>query len=112
MTDSRSVVVKLIVLATVASVAGCSDTSAPGAPADPPAEAASAGTPRDPGGEATPRPMDEVPQQENTADGSRQYRFANGCVVVLEARQAVVKSEGAECASHHRDIALLYASGD
>ncbi len=58
------------------------------------------------------RPMDEVPQQQTLANGDRQYRFSNGCEVVLEPRRAVVRSEGARCELHHRDIALLYASGD
>lgn len=58
------------------------------------------------------RPMDEVPKQETAANGDRQFLFANGCVVVLEPKRAVVKSEGKECESHHRDIALLYASAD
>lgn len=61
---------------------------------------------------AAERPMDEVPGQETNAEGERLYRFANGCVVVVQARQAVVVREGPECESHHRDIALLYASGD
>lgn len=58
------------------------------------------------------RPMDEVPIQKTAANGDREYHFASGCVVVLEARQAVVKEEGTQCESHHRDIALLYASAD
>lgn len=58
------------------------------------------------------RPMDEVPTQKAAVDGDREYHFANGCVVVLAPRQAVVKEEGAQCESHHRDIALLYASAD
>jgi hypothetical protein len=58
------------------------------------------------------RPMDEVPVQKTAADGDREYHFANGCVVLLEAKRAVVKEEGPQCESHHRDIALLYASGD
>ena len=61
---------------------------------------------------AEERPMDEVPGQETTAEGERLYRFANGCVVVVQARQAVVVRQAPECESHHRDIALLYASGD
>lgn len=58
------------------------------------------------------RPMDEVPRQTRLANGDRLYGFRNGCEIVLEARRAVVKREGAVCALHHRDIALLYASGD
>ncbi|WP_312420804.1 hypothetical protein [Shinella sp.] len=58
------------------------------------------------------RPMDEVPRQTQLANGDRQYAFRNGCVIVLDSRRAVVKSEGAACALHHRDIALLYGSGD
>ena len=58
------------------------------------------------------RPMDEVPGQQQLPNGDRQYSFANGCVIVLEARRAVVKTESAACELHHRDIALLYASGD
>lgn len=58
------------------------------------------------------RPMDEVPREQRLPNGDRQYGFANGCVIVLEPRRAVVKSEGAVCALHHRDIALLYASAD
>jgi len=56
--------------------------------------------------------MDEVPGQQQLPNGDRQYSFANGCLIVLEARRAVVKTEGAVCELHHRDIALLYASGD
>lgn len=58
------------------------------------------------------RPMDEVPQQVTLADGSRHYGFQNGCVIVLEPNRAVVRTEAASCALHHRDIALLYAAGD
>lgn len=58
------------------------------------------------------RPMDEVPVQQRLPGGDRGYRFANGCVVVLDAVQAVVKSAGDVCASYQRDIALLYASAD
>lgn len=71
--------------------------------------ACSAPSAQTPAGE---RPMDEVPRQTQLANGDRQYAFRNGCVIVLEARRAVVKSEGDVCALHHRDIALLYASGD
>lgn len=56
--------------------------------------------------------MDEVPARLALANGDRQYGFKNGCVIVLEPRRAVVKSENGDCALHHRDIALLYASAD
>lgn len=56
--------------------------------------------------------MDEVPRQTTLANGDRHYGFANGCAVVLQPARAVVVSESATCALHHRDIALLYASGD
>ncbi|MGN7871545.1 hypothetical protein [Paracoccus sp. 22332] len=58
------------------------------------------------------RPMDEVPVQMTLTNGGRHYSFKSGCVVVLEPQRAVVKSETGACALHHRDIALLYASGD
>lgn len=58
------------------------------------------------------RPMDEIPVQMTLANGDRHYSFKSGCVVVLEPQRAVVKSETGACALHHRDIALLYASGD
>jgi hypothetical protein len=58
------------------------------------------------------RPMDEVPVRKTLPNGDRQYAYRNGCVVVLEPKRAVVKTEGAVCQSHHRDISLLYASGD
>ncbi|AOF92385.1 hypothetical protein [Sinorhizobium sp. RAC02] len=58
------------------------------------------------------RPMDEVPVQKILSGGDRAYSYKNGCVIVLEPKRAVVKSEGARCQSHHRDISLLYASGD
>jgi hypothetical protein len=58
------------------------------------------------------RPMDEAPMQRTLLNGDREYSYRNGCVVVLEPRRAVVKSEGAACQSYHRDISLLYASGD
>jgi hypothetical protein len=57
-------------------------------------------------------PMDEVPVQQRLSDGTREYRFANGCAVVLQSDRAVLVREGAECELHHRDIALLYASAD
>ncbi|SMO32788.1 hypothetical protein [Paracoccus laeviglucosivorans] len=62
--------------------------------------------------ESPARPMDEVPQQNLLANGDRQYGFASGCRIVVEPRRAVVKSETGACELHHRDIALLYASGD
>ena len=58
------------------------------------------------------RPMDEVPVQSVLPNGERQYSFENGCDVILEAKAAVLVREDLECALHHRDIALLYASGD
>lgn len=58
------------------------------------------------------RPMEEVPAQQALADGDREYRFANGCVIVLEPSRAVVRSESPPCALYQRDIALLYASAD
>lgn len=64
--------------------------------------------------EAAPpeRPMDEVPRQTTLADGSREYGFRNGCVIVIEPTRAVVRTEASDCQLHHRDIALLYASAD
>lgn len=58
------------------------------------------------------RAMDEVPVQQILPGGDREYRFANGCVIVLQPKQAVVKTESAACELYHRDIALLYASAD
>lgn len=58
------------------------------------------------------RPMDEVPVQSRMPNGDRAYGFKNGCVVVLEPKRAVVRTESSICALHHRDIALLYASAD
>lgn len=58
------------------------------------------------------RPMDEVPAQQRLASGDREYRFANGCIVVLQPNRAVVRTESAVCELYHRDIALLYASAD
>ncbi|MFC3170342.1 hypothetical protein [Paracoccus fontiphilus] len=58
------------------------------------------------------RPMDEIPVQMTLANGDRHYSFKSGCVVMLEPRRAVVKSETGACALHHRDIALLYASAE
>ncbi|NIJ68070.1 hypothetical protein [Xanthomonas sp. 60] len=73
-----------------------------------PAEAAAV----PPQGTAPERPMDEVPVQATLSNGDREYAFANGCRVVLDSKRAVVKQEGDACESHHRDIALLYGSGD
>ncbi|MEO1949293.1 MAG: hypothetical protein ABGX09_04265 [Thioclava sp.] len=56
--------------------------------------------------------MDEVPVQSVLPNGERQYSFENGCDVILEAKAAILVREDPECALHHRDIALLYASGD
>lgn len=58
------------------------------------------------------RPMDEVPVQKTLPNGDREYAYRSGCLVVLERKRAVVKSESANCQLHHRDISLLYASGD
>lgn len=58
------------------------------------------------------RPMDEVPQQNTLPNGDRSYAFRDDCLIVLEPQRAVVKSEAEACKLHHRDIALLYASGD
>ena len=63
-------------------------------------------------GDVAERPMDEVPVQATLSNGDREYAFANGCRVVLDPKRAVVKQEGDACESHHRDIALLYGSGD
>ena len=65
-----------------------------------------------PQGPAPERAMDEVPVQATLSNGDREYAFANGCRVVLDSKRAVVKQEGDACESHHRDIALLYGSGD
>ncbi|MTH64380.1 hypothetical protein [Paracoccus shanxieyensis] len=59
-----------------------------------------------------PRPMDEVPQQSLMPNGERVYGFASGCRIVIAPRRAVVQSEAGACELYHRDIALLYASGD
>lgn len=58
------------------------------------------------------RPMDEAPVQKTRPNGDREYSYRNSCVVVLEPRRAVVKTESFNCQLHHRDISLLYASGD
>ncbi|MBC7279940.1 hypothetical protein [Hoeflea sp.] len=92
---------KMLALVLTVLLTACTG-SAP--PASPPAA-----SPQPAGPE---RPMDEVPAQQVLSGGDREYRFANGCVIVLEAEQAVVKIESASCELYHRDIALLYASGD
>lgn len=56
--------------------------------------------------------MDEVPVQQLLASGDREYRFANGCVIVLQPDRAIVLTESKVCEMFHRDIALLYASAD
>lgn len=61
---------------------------------------------------APDRAMDEVPVQSVLPNGQRVFSFANGCDVVLQPQQAVLVREDPECALYHRDIALLYASGD
>lgn len=58
------------------------------------------------------RPMDEVPVQQLLASGEREYRFANGCVIVVTPDRAIVLTENEICELFHRDIALLYASAD
>lgn len=58
------------------------------------------------------RAMDEVPAQETLPNGNRQFSYANGCVIVLEPKRAVVTTQAPNCQPHHRDISLLYASGD
>ncbi|WP_156034950.1 hypothetical protein [Pseudorhizobium marinum] len=58
------------------------------------------------------RPMDETPVRKTRPNGDREYSYNNGCRVVLEPRRAVVKAESSDCQLHHRDISLLYASGD
>lgn len=84
---------KVIVACAVLSVlAACSQSPRPG-----------------PAGE---RPQDEVPAERSLPGGDRQYGFRNGCIIVLEATRAVVKSEGQVCELYQRDIALLYAAGD
>ena len=62
----------------------------------------------------------EVPQQHLRANGELEYRFQQGCVVVLQQKRswlrrsvrAVIRSESQECQPHHRDIARLYATGN
>jgi hypothetical protein len=53
-----------------------------------------------------------VPFQQTLPNREREYRFANGCTVVLQASRAVLVREGAVCELHHRDIALLCALAD
>lgn len=62
--------------------------------------------------EAPPRPMDEVPRQSVLPNGDREYGFASGCRITVEPQRAVEKARSGDCASHHLDIALLYAAGD
>lgn len=89
-------------------LSACGDPATPSEPAaEPPAEASLRAQDN-----ASARAMDEVPVQATLSNGNREYAFANGCRVVLESKRAVVKQEGDACESHHRDIALLYASGD
>lgn len=62
----------------------------------------------------------EVPEQHLRANGELEYRFEQGCVVVLQPKRsrlrrsvrAVLRSESQECQSHHRNIARLYATGN
>ncbi|MFN3524640.1 MAG: hypothetical protein ACK4YU_01010 [Paracoccus sp. (in: a-proteobacteria)] len=61
---------------------------------------------------APDRPMDEVPVQQVRPNGEREYRFANGCAIVLAPDRAVLRSESGVCELYQRDIALLYASAD
>ena len=58
------------------------------------------------------RPMDEVPVQMLLSSGDREYRFANGCVIVLQPDRTIVLTESEVCELFHRDIASLYASAD
>ena len=39
------------------------------------------------------RPMAEVPVQQFLSSGDRKYRFANGCVIVLQPGPAIVLTE-------------------
>ena len=66
----------------------------------------------EPAASVSGRPMDEVPVQQLLASGDREYRFANGCVIVLQPDRAIVLTESEVCKLFHRDIALLYASAD
>ena len=66
----------------------------------------------EPAASVSGRPMDEVPVQQLLASGDREYRFANGCVIVLQPDRAIVLTESEVCELFHRDIALLYASAD
>lgn len=77
-----------------------------------PAPAALPGQVSSEASEDTERAMDEVPSQTVLPNGDTEYGFANGCKVVLQGKRAVLRNEGPECELHHRDIALLYASGD
>jgi len=97
-------------------VSACSrqEERAPQAAPETPAAGTEASPTRDGKAQAAvpERPMDEVPVRRVSDVGERLYRFANGCEIVVEAKRAVVKSESPQCQLHHRDIALLYASGD
>ena len=66
----------------------------------------------EPSASISERPMDEVPVQQFLSSGDREYRFANGCVIVLQPNRALVLTESEVCELFHRDIALLYASAD
>ena len=65
-----------------------------------------------PAASVSERPLEEVPVQMLLSSGDREYRFANGCVIVLQPDRAVVLTESEVCELFHRDIALLYASAD
>lgn len=58
------------------------------------------------------RQMDEVPVQQFLPSGDPEYRFANGCVIVLQPDRAIVLTENEVCELFHRDIGLLYASAE
>ena len=66
----------------------------------------------EPAASVSERPMDEVPVQRLLPSGDCEYRFANGCVIVLQPDRAIVLTENEVCELFHRDIALLYASAD
>lgn len=50
--------------------------------------------------------------QRRPENGDLEYRFANGCVVILLPDQALATSEGDDRLRYQRDIALLYAAAD
>lgn len=104
----------VMALAVVVSACSRQEAPAPQAASETPAAGTEASPVRDVEAQAaTPeRPMDEVPVRRVTDVGDRLYQFANGCEIVITAKRAVVKSESPQCQLHHRDIALLYASGD